>query len=88
MGTLYEHKNRQLTELRQTYHGILLILRHFISKDKYTENHSYRVSVYATKIASSLGLDAERLEDVRAAPCCTTSASSTLAARFSTRRRD
>ena len=67
MGTLYEHKNRQLTELRQTYHGILLILRHFISKDKYTENHSYRVSVYATKIASSLGLDAERLEDVRAA---------------------
>ena len=67
MGTLYEHKNRQLTELRQTYQGILLILRHFISKDKYTENHSYRVSVYATKIAASLGLDAERLEDVRAA---------------------
>ena len=51
MGTLYEHKDRQLTELRQTYHGILLILRHFISKDKYTENHSYRVSVYAVKIA-------------------------------------
>ena len=67
MGTLYEHKNRQLTELRQTYQGILLILRHFISKDKYTENHSYRVSVYAVKIAASLGLDAERLEDVRAA---------------------
>ena len=67
MGTLYEHKNRQLTEVRQTYHGILLILRHFISKDKYTENHSYRVSVYAVKIAASLGLDAERLEDVRAA---------------------
>lgn len=67
MGTLYDHKSRQLTELRQTYQGILLILRHFISKDKYTENHSYRVSVYAVKIAASLGLDAERLEDVRAA---------------------
>ena len=67
MGTLYEHKDRQLTELRETYHGILLILRHFISKDKYTENHSYRVSVYATKIAGSLGLDSERIEDVRAA---------------------
>ena len=67
MGTLYDHKSRQLTELRQTYQGILLILRHFISKDKYTENHSYRVSVYAVKIAANLGLDAERLEDVRAA---------------------
>ena len=67
MGTLYEHKDRQVKELRETYHGILLILRHFISKDKYTENHSYRVSVYATKIAASLDLDSERIEDVRAA---------------------
>ena len=67
MGTLYEHKDRQVKELRETYHGILLILRHFISKDKYTENHSYRVSVYATKIVASLDLDSERIEDVRAA---------------------
>ena len=67
MGTLYEHKDRQVKELRSTYHGILLILRHFISKDKYTENHSYRVSVYAAKIAANLRLDAERIEDVRAA---------------------
>ena len=29
MGTLYEHKDRQVKELRSTYHGILLILRHF-----------------------------------------------------------
>ena len=67
MGTLYEHKDRQVGELRETYHGILLILRHFVSKDKYTENHSYRVSVYAAQIAGNLGLDAERIEDVRAA---------------------
>jgi len=67
MGTLYEHKDSQLKEMRETYHGILHILRHFISKDKYTENHSYRVSVYATKIAASLELDSERIEDVRAA---------------------
>ena len=67
MGTLYEHKDRQVKELRSTYHGILLILRHFISKDKYTENHSYRVSVYAAKIAANLRLDVERIEDVRAA---------------------
>ena len=30
MGTLYELKNTQLKELRDTYHGVLMILRHFI----------------------------------------------------------
>jgi len=67
MGTLYERMRNGLEELRRTYRGVLMILRHFISKDKYTENHSYRVSVYATKIASHLGLSSERIEDVRAA---------------------
>ena len=67
MGSLYEHKDKQLHELRETYLGILMILRQFISNDKYTENHSYRVSVYATKIAAQLNLDAERIEDIRAA---------------------
>src|SRR6476620_3349586 len=56
MGTLYEHKNDQINELRETYQGVLLILRHFISKDTYTENHCYRVSVYATRIAAELNL--------------------------------
>ena len=67
MGTLYEHRNAQLRELRETYDGVLMLLRHFISKDKYTENHSYRVSVYASRIAARLDLEADRIEDVRAA---------------------
>jgi putative nucleotidyltransferase with HDIG domain len=67
MGTLYEHKSAQLEEMRETYHGVLMILRHFIAKDPYTENHSYRVSVYAAKIASRLELSTDRVEDVRAA---------------------
>jgi putative nucleotidyltransferase with HDIG domain len=67
MGTLYEHKNAQLRELRETYYGVLEILRHFVSNDKYTENHSYRVSFYATKIAASLQFPPESIEDVRAA---------------------
>lgn len=67
MGTLYEHKARQVKELRDTYNGVLLILRHFISNDKYTENHSYRVSVYAARIAAAMGLGEARVEDVRAA---------------------
>ena len=67
MGTLYEHKERRVRELRETYHGVLLILRQFISKDQYTQNHSYRVSIYAAKVAAYLGLNLERIEDVRAA---------------------
>jgi len=67
MGTLYEHKEARLRELRETYHGILIILRQFISKDPYTQNHSYRVSVYAASIATRMGLPIERIEDVRAA---------------------
>ena len=67
MGTLYEHKSHQTAELRETYQGVLLILRHFTSKDTYTENHCYRVSVYATRIAAQLDLPADRIEDVRAA---------------------
>jgi putative nucleotidyltransferase with HDIG domain len=67
MGTLYEHRSVQLNELRETYHGVLMILRHFIAKDPYTENHSYRVSVYAATIAMALDLPHERVEDVRAA---------------------
>jgi putative nucleotidyltransferase with HDIG domain len=65
MGTLYEAQRTSIGELRKTYQGVLLILRHFVSKDKYTEHHSYRVSVYASTIALELGLDAERIEDVR-----------------------
>lgn len=67
MGTLYETQKTYIHELRETYHGILLILQQFISKDKYTQNHSYRVSVYAAKIAVRMGLNSERIEDVRAA---------------------
>ena len=67
MGTLYEHKSAQLRELRDTYNGVLMLLRHFISKDKYTENHCYRVSVYAAIIAARLNLDKSRIEDIRAA---------------------
>jgi putative nucleotidyltransferase with HDIG domain len=67
MGTLYEHTNTQLTELRETYQGVLMLLRHFISKDEYTEHHSHRVSVYAARIATHLSLPASRIEDVRAA---------------------
>lgn len=67
MGALYDSKERHLSELRDTYHGVLMILCHFISKDKYTQNHSYRVSVYACTIGAEMGLNEARIEDIRAA---------------------
>ncbi len=66
-GTLHEHADRRLKDLRETYTGLLQILSQIISNDKYTQNHSYRVSVYATQIASEMGFKEERIEDIRAA---------------------
>jgi len=66
-GTLHEHAERRLNELRQTYTGLLQILSQIISNDKFTQNHSYRVSVYATQIAGEMGFTEERIEDIRAA---------------------
>ncbi len=67
LGTFADHRERYLRELRETYHGVLLILSQFISKDTYTQNHSYRVSVYATTIAAALDLSEDQIEDIRAA---------------------
>ena len=67
MGTLCERKNAQVQELRDTYHGVLMILRHFMSKDSYTEHHSQRVSAYAATLAAIMGLRNEVIEDIRAA---------------------
>jgi putative nucleotidyltransferase with HDIG domain len=67
MGTLYDKKERHMAELRQTYFGLLTILQQFISNDKYTHNHSYRVAFYASSIATQMGFDQERVDDVRAA---------------------
>ena len=67
MGSLYESKEKSLVELRETYYGVLQILSGVISNDKYTQNHSYRVSVYAARLAEEMGLADERIEDIRAA---------------------
>lgn len=66
-GSLYELGERRLKELRETYYGVLQILNQFIGNDKFTQNHSYRVSVYATTIAAEMRLPDQQIEDVRAA---------------------
>jgi putative nucleotidyltransferase with HDIG domain len=67
MGTLYERKEAHVAELRQTYFGLLTILQQFISNDKYTHNHSYRVAFYASALAVRMGFDQEHIDDIRAA---------------------
>jgi putative nucleotidyltransferase with HDIG domain len=67
MGTLHERHESRTRELRHTYQGVLMILRQFISKDKYTENHSYRVSIYAVTLGHVMGLSHEQCEVIRAA---------------------
>jgi len=67
MGTLYERNQKSLHELKDGYDGMLVILQQFLSNQKYSEAHSYRISMYATKIAESLGLDSESTEDVHTA---------------------
>jgi putative nucleotidyltransferase with HDIG domain len=64
MGTLYENKQAQILELRETYKGILVILRQFTANDKYTHDHSFRVAAYATRIAKVMGFDEQRVDDV------------------------
>jgi hypothetical protein len=67
MGTLHDREKSRIEELRQTYRGLLIILRQLVCKDKHSENHAYRVSIYASRIAQFRGLSRERIEDVRAA---------------------
>jgi putative nucleotidyltransferase with HDIG domain len=64
MGTLYEKKEARIQELRETYKGILVILRQLTAHDKYTHDHSFRVAAYAAKIAEYMGFDKERQDDV------------------------
>jgi hypothetical protein len=67
MGALYERTQSNLRELRESYRGILLILQHIAANDKYSQNHAYRVSICATKIAERMELGSEQMEDIRAA---------------------
>ena len=66
-GSLYEQGERRLRELREAYYGVLQILTQFVGNDKFTQNHSYRVSVYAVRIAEEMRLPESQMEDVRAA---------------------
>src|SRR5438477_1469319 len=87
MGTLHERKETHVRELRRTYFGEPTILQQFISNDKYTHNHSYRVALYASLSPAAWGLTKDELTIFAQRLCCTTSASSRQVGKFSARRR-
>ena len=66
-GTLYEHNQKSLREMEEGYDGMLVILQNFLANQKYSDSHAYRISLCATKIAESAGIDAESMEDIRTA---------------------
>ena len=66
-GTLYERNQKSLHEVEEGYDGMLVILQNFLANQKYSENHAYRISMCATKIAEAVGLDARSVEDIRMA---------------------
>lgn len=67
MGTLYERNQKSLTELKDGYDGMLVILQQFLSNPQSSEADSFRIASYVTKIAGALGLDPESSEDLRTA---------------------
>ena len=66
VGTLADQKRKQIRDLENAYHGVLEILTKYLdSVDRYTKNHSVRVSEMATAIASQMGLPDQEVELVK-----------------------
>lgn len=66
-GEEHPHLERAIGNREKALQGLIVILRQFISNDQYTENHCYRVSIYAAKIASYMHFNSDQIEDVRSA---------------------
>jgi hypothetical protein len=66
-GTLYEKNEKTLQEMEEGYEGMLVILQSFLASQKHSESQAYRVAMYASKIAETMGVDAASTEDVRTA---------------------
>jgi putative nucleotidyltransferase with HDIG domain len=68
MGLLYEKKEQGARDIRRTYQGIIEMLSLIIdSVDQHTHSHSYRVSLFAEKIASKMGCSEQEVENIRIA---------------------
>jgi putative nucleotidyltransferase with HDIG domain len=68
VGTLYEQKEKKISELRNAYIGVLEILAKYLeSYDRDTRSHSLRVADYATGIAVAMDLSQTDVENIKVA---------------------
>lgn len=68
VGTLYEEKERKISELKKAYIGVIEILTKYLeASDRYTKGHSVRVADYATEIAIAMELPRSEVENIRVA---------------------
>jgi putative nucleotidyltransferase with HDIG domain len=68
VGTLYEQREKKISELRNAYIGVLEILAKYLeSYDRYTRSHSLRVADYATSIAIAMELPRSEVENIKVA---------------------
>lgn len=65
MGSLYERVHRNVEDLRDSYDGMMTLLQQLISNSKLAQNN--RLALCAVKIAESMGLPFDSIEDIRAA---------------------
>ena len=67
MGTLYARTQSMTADLRDSFGTLLLVLQHFIAKEKHSQTETQRVVDASIKIAEAMGLGSDRVELVRSA---------------------
>ena len=67
MGTMHERTQAMTEDIRESFGSLLIVLQHFLASEKYSQSDSYRVSVFATKIADAMDLGSDRTEALRSA---------------------
>lgn len=67
MGTLHERTQAMTNDVRESFGSLLVVIQHFLASEKFSQSDSFRVSVFATKIADEMDLGSERTEALRSA---------------------
>jgi len=66
VGTLYEHRQQRIEDLKRAYVGVLEILAKYLEDtDRYTKGHSLRVAEMAMDIAIAMEMPPNQVENVR-----------------------
>jgi len=68
VGSLYEEKEKKISELKKAYIGVIEILTKYLeASDRYTKGHSVRVADYSSEISIAMGLPSSEVENIRVA---------------------